>query len=80
MKQLYTLLKPFKHIMVSVQSGDAPSRYLVSMYFIRLKETLRSFQTVKIYNHENIDCEKKDGMLDDINDEDLQQELPGTYV
>ena len=77
---MYALLKPFKHSIVSVQNGDASSLYLVSMCFITLKETLRSFQSAKRHNHENIDCEKKDGMLDDINDEDLQQELPGTHV
>ena len=49
------------------------------MCFITLKETLRSFQSVKKYNHENIDCKRKDGVLDDINDEDFQQELSGTY-
>ena len=80
MKQLYTLLKPFKHIVASVQSGDAPSLYLVSLCFIKLKETLRSFQSVRTYNPENIGCKGKDRMLDDINDEDPQQELPGTYV
>ena len=83
LNQFYTLLKPFKNIIVSVQNGDTPSLYLVSMCFIMLKEILRSFQSVKKYDHENIDRKKKDGILDDINDEDLrhdQHELPGTYV
>ena len=55
-----TILKSFKHIIVSTQSGDASSLYLVSMRCITLKETLRSFQSVTKYNHENIDYEKKD--------------------
>ena len=75
MKQLYTLLKSFKHIIVSVQSDGASSLYPVSMCFIKLKETLRFSQSAKKYNHENLDCKKKDGILDNINDEELQYEL-----
>ncbi|CAF2884827.1 unnamed protein product [Rotaria sp. Silwood2] len=78
LKQLCTLLKPFKHVMTSVQNGNAPSLYLVPMFYITLKEILQSFEAVKKFNYENIDNkEEDDHSLDASNDEDLEHELPG---
>ncbi len=78
LKQLSTLLKPFKHVMTSVQKGNSPSLYLVPMCYITLKEILQSFEEVKKYNYENIDNKEKDNeSCNAANDEDLEHELPG---
>ncbi|CAF4803811.1 unnamed protein product [Rotaria sp. Silwood2] len=67
--------------MTSVQNGNAPSLYLVPMFYITLKEILQSFEAVKKFNYENIDNkEEDDHSLDASNDEDLEHELPGTNV
>jgi hypothetical protein len=80
LKQLCTLLKPFKHVMISVQKGEAPSLYLVSLFYITLKEILQSFESVKQYNHENVDREEENQSFDDLNDDDLEHELLGIYI
>ncbi|CAF1294249.1 unnamed protein product [Rotaria sordida] len=77
LKQLYTLLKSFKHIIVSVQKGNAPSLYLVPMCYITLKQVLQSFEAIKKYNQENIDKPNENQLPDDSTDYDLEDELPG---
>jgi hypothetical protein len=80
LKQLCALLKPFKHIILSVQKGNAPSLYLVTMCYITLKQVLQSFEAVKKYNEENVDEEKENKFFDDSTDEDLEDELPGIDI
>ncbi|CAM4774537.1 unnamed protein product [Rotaria magnacalcarata] len=77
LKQLCTILKPFKHAIVSIQIGGAPSLYLASMHYAALKDVLQSFESVKKYNEENIDVKKENRSFDDSTDDDLEQELPG---
>ena len=81
LKQLCLILKPFKQIMVSVQVGNAPSLYLVSMFYITLKDVLQSFDAVKEYVNENIeDVDEHDSLFNIDKDDDLEHKLPGTDV
>ncbi|CAF4222337.1 unnamed protein product [Rotaria sp. Silwood2] len=77
LKQFCVLLKPFQHVIVSVQVGDAPSLYLVPMFYATLKEVLQSFELIKKYNEENMDLKKENSLFDDSFDNDLENELPG---
>ena len=77
LKQLCTLLKPFKHIIVSVQKSNAPSLYLVPMCYITLKQVLQSFGAIKKYIKKNVDEVDENQLSDDPTDYDLEAELPG---
>ncbi|CAF1471176.1 unnamed protein product [Adineta steineri] len=78
LKQLCLILKPFKQIMISVQTGNSPSLYLVSMFYITLKDILQSFDTVKEYINEHIeDIDGHDSLFNIDKDDDLEHELPG---
>jgi len=80
LKQLCTLLKPFKHVIVSVQKGNAPSLHLVTMCYITLKHVLQSFESIKKYNQENLDEVKENEISDDSTDDDLAVEVPGMNI
>ncbi len=77
LKQLYTLLKPFKHVIVSIQKGDAPSIYLVPMCYITLKDVLQSFESIENYNQENLLDSQENQLFDESLDDELENELPG---
>ncbi len=74
------LLKPFQHIIVSIEKDDAPSLFLVPMCCATLKQVLQCFETVKKFNKENVDEKKENQLLDDSFGDDLEDELPVTDV
>ena len=80
LKQLCILLKTFKHIIVSVQKGNAPSLYLVPMYYITLKQLLQSFGAIKKYIKKNVDEVDENQLPDDPTDYDLEDEPPGIDI
>ena len=80
LKQLCTLLKPFKHIIVSVQKSNAPSLYLVPMCYITLKQMLQSFGAIKKYIKKNVEEVDQNQLPYDPTDYDLEDKLPGIDV
>ena len=80
LKQLCALLKPFNHIVKSIQIGNGSSLFFVPMCYVTLKEVLQSFESIKKYNQENLNEDKENEPSDDSNDDDLEPELPGIYI
>ena len=71
-KQLVWPLKPFKHIMKVIQGGKSPSRHMILMSTITLREAFSSSDT--LVNHNAIHC--RSDQPDDIHglDEDPEFE------
>ncbi|CAF1491119.1 unnamed protein product, partial [Rotaria sordida] len=63
-KQLVLVLKPFKHTMTLIQTGNIPSLHLVLLSTITLKETLSSYKSLINYKkcYCNTNENKKDKM------------------
>ena len=80
LKQLCILLKPFKHVIISIQKGNAPSLYLVPLCYITLKQVLHSFDAVKKYIQENLDDANENQSYHDLIDDDVEEELPGIDI
>ena len=76
-KQLVLLLKPFKHIMTIIQSGESPSLYMVLMCTITLREVFGSYEALTSYYNEN--CRSAQASDGNHVDEDLEFELEGMY-
>ncbi len=49
LKQLVCLLKPFKHMLHMIQTGDEPSLYMVLICSLTLKTALASFDEILKY-------------------------------
>lgn len=52
-EQLVRLLKPFKHIVQIIQTGNSPSLYMVLICTLTLRETLSSLDALIEYNGDN---------------------------
>ena len=76
-KQLVLLLKPFKHIMTIIQTGESPSLYMVVMCTITLREVFGSYEALTSYYNENCRSVQESG--GNHVDEDLEFELDGMY-
>lgn len=51
-EQLIILLKPFKHVVQIVQTGNTPSLYMVLVCTLTLREALASFDSLMKYNQD----------------------------
>ena len=49
LRQLVCLLKPFKHMLHMIQTGDAPTLYMVLICSLALKTALTSFDQILKY-------------------------------
>jgi hypothetical protein len=77
-KQLVLLLKPFKHIMTLIQTGNQPSLHMVLLCTITLKEALSSYKA--LLNYKKACCNTDENKIDiDEVDEDEEFELEGSY-
>ena len=47
--QIIPLLKPFKHVIIIIQKGIAPSLHLVTIAVMTLRETLRDYTSLMDY-------------------------------
>ncbi|CAF1033973.1 unnamed protein product [Adineta steineri] len=66
-KQLILFLKPYKHIMTLIQTGQCPSLYMILLCTLTLNDTLSSYESLIKYkrnyrnpNEKNIDNELKE--------------------
>ena len=75
-KQLVLVLKPFKHTMTLIQTGNIPSLHMILLSTITLKEALVSYQS--LLNYKKCCCNTKENKNDiDKLDEDEEVELEG---
>jgi hypothetical protein len=78
-KQLVLVLKPFKHIMTTIQTGNCPSLHLVLLSALTLKSTLSSYKSLIDYK-KNFCLNKNENENDDDETEDSEDdELEGEY-
>jgi hypothetical protein len=79
-KQLILVLKPFKHTMTLIQTGNHPSLYMVLLSYISLKEALSSYKSLLDYNKLHCDMKENNYGIGEINDgeeDDEEYELEG---
>ncbi|CAF5094313.1 unnamed protein product [Rotaria sp. Silwood1] len=75
-KQLVLVLKPFKHTMTLIQTGNIPSLHMVLLSTITLKEALSSYKS--LLNYKKCYCNTNENKKDnDKFDEDEEYELEG---
>ena len=74
-KQVLLLLKPFKHVIKLIQTGNSPSLYMVLLCFQILKDVMSSYQSLLNYDKANGTNELIENC--DETDEDLLYELKG---
>jgi hypothetical protein len=81
-KQLVLLLKPFKHIMTTIQTGSIPSLHMVLLSLWTLKHALSSYES--LIDYKNTFCNSYENKTDDDEveeDEDEEDdELEGEYA
>jgi hypothetical protein len=81
-KQLVLVLKPFKHNMTMIQTGNGPSLYMVLLSTITLKEALSSYKSLLDYKKFCCKRQEKESNNDNLDkdedeDEDEEFELEG---
>jgi len=81
-KQLILVLKPFKHIMTTIQTGNTPSLHMVLLSIWSLKAALASYTSLidykNTFSNSNENKNDDDEIEEDHDDEDV--ELDGEYV
>jgi hypothetical protein len=83
-KQLALLLKPFKHIMTTIQTGSIPSLHMVLLSVWTLKHALSSYES--LIDYKNTFCSSNENKTDineveeeeDEEDDELEGEYGGT--
>ncbi|CAF4547775.1 unnamed protein product, partial [Rotaria sp. Silwood2] len=78
-KQLVLLLKPFKHVMTLIQTGNAPSLHMVLLCVLTLKDALTSYKALVDYKKIYCNSTKKTTIDDELEEEedDDDDELEG---
>ncbi len=69
-KQLVLVLKPFKHTMTLIQTGNRPSLHMVLLCSISLKEALSSYKSLLDYKKMHCNMKENTDDIDEIDDED----------
>ncbi|CAF1420608.1 unnamed protein product, partial [Rotaria sordida] len=76
-KQLILLLKPFKHIMTLIQTGNAPSLYMVLLCTLILKDALTSYKSLINYKKNYCNSTKNNINDDELEEDEEADELEG---
>lgn len=74
-KQIILLLKPFKHVIKLIQTGNSPSLHMVLLCAQTLRDVMSSYQSLLKYDENYGDAEQRDRVYEP--DEDLTDELEG---
>ena len=79
-KQVLLLLKPFKHVIKLIQTGNSSSLYMVLLCFQTLKDVMSLYQSLLNYDKANgsneliENCDEKDeDLLYELEDKDTKR-------
>jgi hypothetical protein len=76
-KQLILLLKPFKHIMTLVQTGNTPSLHMVLLCTLILKDVLSSYKSLINYKKAYCNSTKNNSTGDELEEDEEDDESEG---